>query len=31
MATYHLEPEIYYYTYAAHKPALPLTSGPHPS
>jgi hypothetical protein len=27
MATYHLEPEIYYYTYAAHRPALRVQSG----
>jgi amidase len=27
MTTYHLEPEIYYYTFAAHRPALRVQSG----
>ena len=27
MATYRLEPEIYYYTYATHEPALRVQSG----
>jgi len=27
MASYHLEPEIYYYTFAAHEPAIRIHSG----